>query len=621
VASGATLNLNNFSQTIGSLAGAGLTTLGSASLTVGGNNSSIAYSGSITGTGGVNKTGAGTFILTGTSGYSGPTNVNGGTLEVDGAITSSSSVSVNAGGTLAGSGLIDSSIVTVSSGATLAPGTPGVPGTALAVTGNLAFQSGATYMVQINAASTTVANVTGTASLAGDVLAAIASGGGLKKQYDILHSAGLNGTTFAGLATIGLPTAFTASLSYSTTDAFLNLTTSFAQQPGLNQNQQNVANVLETFFNRGGTLPASVLSIFGSTGTNLANGLSQLDGEAATGAEKGAFQLMTQFLGVMLDPFVYGRGVGGAIGFAPDQQASLPPDIALAYAGVLKAPPLPSFAQPWTAWGASYGGSGTTNGDPVVGSTNVTAQTFGFAGGMDYHYSPDTIFGFALAGGGTNWGLAQNLGGGRSDAFQAGIYGITRAGPTYLAAALAFTNNWFTTNRNALGDQLTANFDGQSFGGRVEAGYRYAVLPTSGITPYAALQTQTFHTPAYSETDLSGGGLGLSFNAMNAMDTRSELGARFDDPTLVGGMPLVLRARIAWAHEWVSNPALAAVFESLGGGSFVVNGAAPPQNSALVSAGAELFLSPRLSLIAKFDGEFGHGSETYAGSGTVRYAW
>jgi hypothetical protein len=28
-------------------------------------------------------------------------------------------------------------------------------------------------------------------------------------------------------------------------------------------------------------------------------------------------------------------------------------------------------------------------------------------------------------------------------------------------AALAFTNNWFTTNRSALGDQLTANFDGQ----------------------------------------------------------------------------------------------------------------------------------------------------------------
>ena len=31
-----------------------------------------------------------------------------------------------------------------------------------------------------------------------------------------------------------------------------------------------------------------------------------------------------------------------------------------------------------------------------------------------------------------------------------------------------------------------------------------------GVTPYAALQVQDFHTPSYSETDLSGGGFGLT---------------------------------------------------------------------------------------------------------------
>ena len=122
-----------------------------------------------------------------------------------------------------------------------------------------------------------------------------------------------------------------------------------------------------------------------------------------------------------------------------------------------------------------------TNGDPAVGSNNVTAQTFGFAAGMDYHFSPDTLVGFALAGGGTNWGLANALGSGRSDALQAGVYGITYLGPAYLAGALAFTNHWFTTNRSALGDQLTANFNGQSYGARLEGGYRFGVLPTLGV--------------------------------------------------------------------------------------------------------------------------------------------
>ena len=166
----------------------------------------------------------------------------------------------------------------------------------------------------------------------------------------------------------------------------------------------------------------------------------------------------------MLDPFVDGRqgrlgsGGGGAIGFAPEQQENLPPDIALAYAAILKKAPPPTFDQRWTAWGTAFGGSNRANGDAVIGSTNVTAQTFGFAAGMDYHVSPNTIAGFALAGAGTNWGLASALGTGRSDAAQVGAYAITYRGPAYLAGALAFTNHWFTTNRAALGAPLSANF-------------------------------------------------------------------------------------------------------------------------------------------------------------------
>jgi outer membrane autotransporter protein len=230
--------------------------------------------------------------------------------------------------------------------------------------------------------------------------------------------------------------------------------------------------------------------------------------------------------------------------------------------------------------------------------------------------------GVALAGAGTNWNLAQGLGGGRSDAFQAGVYGKTRFGPAYLAAALAFTNHWFNTSRtSALGDQLSAKFDGQSYGGRLEAGYRYAVLPLFGITPYAAMQAQAFHTPAYSETDLSGTGFGLSYNAMNATDTRSELGARFDDLAMLGAMPLVLRGRLAWAHDWVSNPSLGAVFQALPGAAFTVNGAVPPKDSALATAAAELHLNASWTLAAKFDGEFASRLQTYAGTGTLRYTW
>jgi autotransporter-associated beta strand protein len=628
--SGGTLDLGATTQTTGALTLTGGTiqngTLDASSFGVqAGTVSAI-----LGGAGALTKTTAGTVTLSGVNTYTGATTINGGTLEVDGSIANTSSVTVNSGGTLSGTGVVDPITTMIMSGGTLAPGNAANPTGTLTITGNLVFQSGALYLVQVTPSAASATNVSGNATLAGTVDAVFASGTYAKNQYTILQSAGLGGTTFSALTTTNLPAGFKASLVYTGDDVLLDLTATLGGPGGLNINQQNVANALNNFFNSGGTLPPNFANIFGLTGGSLANALTQLDGEAATGAERVAFQLTDQFLNLMLDPFVDGRlGGGGAGGggqasrFAPEQQAEFPPDVALAYAAVLKAPA--PFAQRWTAWGSAYGGSNAANGNPAVGSNNVTAQTYGFAGGMDYHYSPDTIFGFALAGGGTNWGLAGGLGDGRSDAFQSGVYAITRSGPAYLAAALSFTNHWMTTDRAALGDQLTANFDAQSYGARLETGYRYAVLPKFGtpfgVTPYAAVQAQDFHTPSYSETDVSGGGFGLSYAAMNATDIRSELGARFDDPTLLAGMPLILRARLAWAHDWVSNPALGAVFESLPGASFVVNGAPLPSDSALTSLGAELYLTSSLRLIAKFDGEFAPGSQTYAGTGTLRYTW
>jgi len=397
---------------------------------------------------------------------------------------------------------------------------------------------------------------------------------------------------------------------------------------GAPTNVINAAGAVDSFTNNGGTLPTNFQNLFNLSPSQLQAALIQLDGEASTDAEKGAFELMNQFMGLMLDPFVAGRmgSVNGtSIGFAPEQQASFAPEIAQAYASVFKAPPMAAPpTQQWTAWGSGFGASSKTDGNASVGSNNVTAANYGFAGGMDYHYTPDSLVGFALAGAGTNWNLAQGLGGGRSDAFQAGVYTKSYYGPAYVAGALAFANNWFTTDRSALGDELHASFIGQSYGGRFESGYRFG-LPASGsvigATPYAAVQTQWFHTPTYGETDLAGGGLGLTYNSMTANDTRSELGARFDDLTALNGMPLILRTRLAWAHDWVTNPALNAVFESLPGSSFIVNGAKQPADSALVSTGAELHMTARWSLAAKFDGEFANGSQTYGGTGTLRYTW
>jgi hypothetical protein len=71
----------------------------------------------------------------------------------------------------------------------------------------------------------------------------------------------------------------------------LNLTAVLGVGTGLGQNQRNLAGALNGFFNNGGALPPGFVSVFGLTGGNLANALSQLSGEAATGSQQVAFQM------------------------------------------------------------------------------------------------------------------------------------------------------------------------------------------------------------------------------------------------------------------------------------------------------------------------------------------
>jgi uncharacterized protein with beta-barrel porin domain len=557
------------------------------------------------------------------------TNLSNGVLSVNGILNTP--FLYMSGGELNGAGMITGpgGTAVANVGGTVAPGTASALGT-LTIQGDYFQGPLGKLRVRLAGIGNDRLAVTGQAILDGSLAF---TGTPLTKQYTVLHAdGGLGGTTFDRdhVEAVNLPANFLAALAYGANDVFLNFTAALGLSGVLPKNASNVATSINNFFNSGGTLPPDFGNLFFLTGGNLSNALSQLSGEAATGAQQPAFQLMNQFLGLMLDPFVDGRsGVGGAdhpaLGFAPERE-TMPPEIALAYASVFKEPraPLPPVYEPrWTVWGGAYGGSNRTTGDiAVTGSHDLAASTAGFAGGFDYHFSRDTVVGLAFAGGGTNWSVSQGLGGGKSDAFQAGLYGATKYGPAYIAAALAFTNHWMSTDRLAFAnDHLTADFNAQSYGGRLEGGYRIAT-PFAGITPYAAIQAQSFHTPSYTEIGVIPNGFALTFNGRDATDTRSELGARFDRVLAVyQNAVLALRGRVAWAHDWVSDPTLTPLFQALPGASFIVNGATPAQNSALASAGGELRLANGVTLLAKFDGEFASHSSTYAGTGTFRYRW
>ncbi|MHC8372032.1 autotransporter domain-containing protein [Pseudomonas sp. MDT1-85] len=100
----------------------------------------------ISGHGGLTKQGIGTLVLTGANTYAGPTLVNQGRLAINGSLLSA--VTVNDSGILGGNGSI--AALTAKSGGTVAPGNS--IGT-LQVAGDVVFEPGSTYAVELSPTS------------------------------------------------------------------------------------------------------------------------------------------------------------------------------------------------------------------------------------------------------------------------------------------------------------------------------------------------------------------------------------------------------------------------------------------------------------------------------------
>jgi len=420
-------------------------------------------------------------------------------------------------------------------------------------------------------------------------------------------------------------------LSYDANDAYLNLALNYTPgssapnfASGLSGNQQAVANALVNSFNANGGIPLVYGALNGA-------GLTQASGELGSSSQQTTFNAMGQFMGLLTDPFMQRNGGAGAsngvTGFAEDNQSSAyaARNGADAFAMLTKAAPAP-FVQRWSVWAAGFGGSQSTDGNAVVGSNNTTSSVYGTAVGADYLFSPNTLAGFSLAGGGTSFSV-NGLGSGRSDLFQAGAYVRHTSGPAYISAALAYGWQDITTDRIVMAagiDHLRAEFDANAWSGRVEGGYRF-VAPWScgiGLTPYAAAQFTTFDLPAYAEQVISGSpAFALSYAGKTVTDSRTELGIRSDKSFTLATAVLTLRSRFAWAHDYDPDRSVAATFQALPGASFVVNGAAQASESALTTASVEMKWLNGWSAVATFEGEFSSVTASYAGKGVLRYVW
>ncbi|WP_171026268.1 autotransporter domain-containing protein [Mesorhizobium comanense] len=527
--------------------------------------------------------------LDGVNTYTGTTTVeDGATLTVNGSIASSSMTTVQAGGTLGGIGTVGN--VTVDGG-TLAPGSS--TGT-LTVQGDLSLTSQSTYLVDVSPTSAARVDVTGTAGLNGATLrTSYAPGSYVARQYTILTADGGVDGTFSGPVSSNLPSSIKQTVSYDPegTGVYLDTELSFVVPGGLNGNQQAVANALMTYFDSTGGIPVAFAAL-------SSEGLSQASGETATGLQQTTFNAMDQFLGVLGDRSLQGRAPGGDITASVGDMPS----------------------SRWNVWATPFGFSNTTDGDPAKGSNTLTSRLYGLAVGADYRLSPDTLTGFAVAGGASSFNVG-GFGSGRTDLFQAGAFIHHDIGAGYIDASLAYGWQDAKTERSVGADRLEARLRPQSFAGRLEGGYRFDT-PWIDLTPYTAAQFATLALPAYSETAKAGADtFALSYDSKNLTATRAELGLRTNKSFFLDDKMVTLRGRVAWAHDFDTDRNVTATFQALPGATFVTSGAERAADALLTSASAEMKFNNGWTLSGTIDGEFSKTTHSYAGRGAVRYAW
>jgi fibronectin-binding autotransporter adhesin len=253
VAASATLALNSFNNTIGSLSGpaGSFVTLGSATLRIS-SGSGQTFAGVISGTGGI-RLDAGTLTLSGSNSYSGATNVAGGTLQAGStsAYGNNSAVTVASGGTLAlnsfnntvasltgasgGAVTLGSATLTIANGGglTYAGNVSGTGGLALTtgtltLSGTNAFGSATVNGGTLNAGSTgalTSSNITiaNGATLAFQTFANTV--GTISNTGSMSSSAAINATSYAQHSTLTLdfPTSSATPFGSITTTGAISL--------------------------------------------------------------------------------------------------------------------------------------------------------------------------------------------------------------------------------------------------------------------------------------------------------------------------------------------------------------------------------------------------------------
>ncbi|XHR28664.1 MAG: autotransporter domain-containing protein [Chthoniobacteraceae bacterium] len=630
ISAGATFDLGDYSQSLSGITGSGTVLTGSDTiLTVGANNGSSTFSGVISGSGTLVKSGAGTFVIAGQEDATGGITVESGTLVVSGSTVGDVSIesagrllvtgslggdvtdagilvvngtvdgNVDVSGYLGGSGLI---VGNVTNDAIVSPGNS--PGT-LTISGNYTQSSAGTLYIQI--ASATVYDklvVSGSAVLGGTL--AVTSSKQLRTEYTILTAdAGVSGS----FASISADSFLKFSVQYNADSVTLEPYYRYLSiVSGLTANEYAVAKAMDN------AIDSPELYNYEKLVT-LATYLNALPDANLP----GAFELMVPTDYVILPDATFSLTQVQTSNLElrmeqirsdyVDYTASI--DAGRTTDGTQYIDPQGRNLTPVPldrAWSFFLNGSGETVSDKCSAQyDNGKYTTSGVSAGADYRWdSYDIPFAAGLTVGYANTSL-DGRGDGHSDIDSGDI----------TAYATAFKNGWFVNGilgggmanydlkRQSLGGIARGSTSGLNLNAALGGGYSYTVGGFSA-GPIASLRYTNVQIDSFTEQG-SMSPLNIHDQSRSSIKTLAGVQVSYEFP--IETVLVKPHARLQWRHEYNDDSRdISANFQI--GDAFTVTGESLGSDSFLVDLGATVRFTPVVSAYAYYLGDIGSSNYT-----------
>lgn len=580
----------------------------------------------------IDKTGAGTLVLTGNSALSGAATVDGGTLAVNG--TLGGTMTVNSGGTLMGTGTVGAT--TVNSGGTIYPGTVGAP---LTINGNFMLAAGSTYSAEVNPTGSDKLIVNGSAHITSGATFNVVLDPGTYTagtHYTILTaSSGVTGTySTTILPSFGSGMFFSLDYEPGEIELILNAApgTHFSAS-ATNFNQLAVATTLDhSSIGAAGDYGTVIAQLQTLSAGQLPGALNQLAGDIypSIGAIELQttttwMQLLSNRIAGQLSPASLDSPAAADTAASPEYDADVQLVSYQDTSGQVQTTPRVVFRQRrvpvWSGWAQGYGLGGNVSGNGNAGGLN-----YGLGGmllGADRWLDGNTLLGFFGGYAGTSLGDQLVGSSARLNGYQLGTYQLFRRDRCYLSNFDAFSADNYSVTRSIDFGTIARTASGSSTGNQwahyTEAGFtlgggRMRLQPFTGFQ-YIALDQGGYNESGAGSLDQSIGRTGLN-------SFRGSFGARLYHELTCRGIRFIPSATARYQHEWGDGTQL--ISSSFAGAptlAFSTAGNYLGRDFGLFSLGTSALLSDRSSLYASLNSQVSPSYAAIMGSGGFQHCW